>query len=213
MTGLFQLESDDETSTKTAEEGVRRVIEDILPKISFHSSYGRRHLVIEYDQSKKPTKRALTDQLKSALAPYAEPGHVLPDPFIRLRCGVALGFLPAPPSNQGMSGLSIGIGMNYEGCFPHAELHRAITRAILKKTSKAETWKRGNPDSECWLVLVDRIGHIFYQDTRDAELADWRASLDVSDIWSRVLLFLMGDSLQPAAEIVASRGPYADTAL
>ena len=115
-----------------------------------------------------------------------------------------------PVRGPGLLPLSIGLEMSREGCLPEEELARAMARALRRKTPKADLWKSENSDSECWLVLVDRIGTYLFRDTRQAVIGRWRAALDISSVWDRLLLFVMGDPERPAAELLARRGPYAD---
>ena len=85
-----------------------------------------------------------------------------------------------------------------------------MARALCRKTPTAELWKSQNPDFECWLVFVDRIGTILFADTRAHVLANWRAALNVPPVWDRIVFFVMGGPDRPAAELLARNGPYAD---
>ena len=112
-------------SAETVERRVQDIIEGSLAGISFHPSYGRCHLVVEYGLSKAPRKRVLLQQVRTALAPYAEPGHpICADPFLRLECGVRLGLLSVHATSGGGLVPRIGIQMSSDGCLPGTEVHR-----------------------------------------------------------------------------------------
>ena len=211
VTGLHQLEPDGETSVLAAQRRVRSIVESALPDVSFHSSYGPCFVSIEYGLATPPSRRVLLRELRTALAPYADPGHQLfPDPLLKLPCGVRLGLLPRRSRGPAVPALTIGLEMSREGRRPDQELVRAMDRALRHKTPKALRWKSENPDPECWLVFVDRIGTILFADTRSAVLDSWRAALDVHPVWDRLVFFVMGNPLRPAAELLARRGPYLD---
>ena len=211
VTGLYELEPDGETSAITAQRRARDIVESALSNVPFHSSYGPCFVSVEYGLTDPPERRVLLRELTDALAPYADPGQQLRlDPFSHLPCGVSLGLLPRRSRGPAVPPLEIGVQMSREGCCPDGELPRAMARALRHKTPRADLWKSGNPDLECWLVFVDRIGTILFADTRDAVLDSWRAALDVPPVWDRIVFFVMGDPQRPAAEILACRGPYAD---
>ena len=207
----YELEPDGETSAITAQRRARDIVESALSNVPFHSSYGPCFVSVEYGLTDPPGRRVLLRELSDALAPYADPGQQLRlDPFLHLPCGVSLGLLPRRSRGPAVPPLEIGVEMSREGCFPDGELPRAMARALRHKTPRADLWKSENPDLECWLVFVDRIGTILFADTRDAVLDSWRAALDVPPVWDRIVFFVMGDPQRPAAEILARRGPYAD---
>lgn len=211
VTGLYELEPDGETAVIAAQRRVRDIVESALTDVPFHSSYGPCILSVEYGLTDPPEKRVLLRQLSDALARYADPGLELRlGPFLHLPCGVNLGLLPRRSRGSAVPPLTIGVEMSREGCFPDGELPRAMARALRRKTPRADLWKSENPDSECWLVFVDRIGTCLFEDTRRAVLDSWRAALDVPSVWDRLLFFVMGDTERPAAELLARRGPYAD---
>ena len=211
VTGLHFLEPDGDTPALSAQRAARAIIAEELPQISFHPDYGPCFVAVEYDLPQRPLPRVLRRELRHALGPYARPDQVLQlEPFLELPSGVRLGFVRRQSSDHSSPRLSIGLEMSSEGCTPDKELFRAMERAVRVKTPKAANWNSEHPSFKCWLVLVDRIGTILFQDNRDSVIAEWRAGLTVSPVWDRVLFFVMGDPQSPAAQIVARSGSYPD---
>ena len=108
VTALKTLGPDGTTSTDTLEKRVHQILEGMLEGkgIPFHTSYGRCHIVVEYNLQEAPPKEVLVPQARRALARYAEPGQpIYEKPFIDLECGVRLGLVQVQHQTQSERGL------------------------------------------------------------------------------------------------------------
>ena len=211
VTALKTLGPDGTTSTDTLEKRVYQILEGMLEGkgIPFHTSYGRCHIVVEYNLQEAPSKRVLVRQARRALARYAEPGQpIYAKPFIDLECGVRLGLVQVQHQTQSERGLvpRIGIEMSYEGCIPGVEVRRAIVDAIERKTPKAIEWKETHPDCKCWLALVSRIPDMYFKESFQEEVKDWQNSITVPKVWQRVLLWPFANTEEPKGEITNEKG-------
>ena len=206
VTALKVLAVGGTASAETVERRVQDIIEGSLAGISFHPSYGRCHLVVEYGLSKAPRKRVLLQQVRAALAPYAEAGHpICADPFLYLECGVRLGLLSVHSTSGTGLVPRIGMQMSSEGCFPGAEVHRAIVDALERKTPKALRWQATHPGCACWLALVSRIPDMYFADTLARDVKEWQRTIHVPAVWQRVLFWPFPETNGPKAEIIAGR--------
>ena len=203
VTALKALAPSGGRSTETLERRVQQIIEGNLQGIPFHRSYGKCYLVVEYALAKAPPKRTVLQQVRTALAPYAEPGQPLcADPFIGLECGVRLGILPCHTESGGGLVPRIGIQMSQEGCLPGTEVHSAIVDALDRKTPKAINWKKTHPGCECWLALVSRIPDMYVADTFKEEVKEWHRTISVPNVWHRVLFWPFPDTEGPKADLI-----------